>query len=377
MMVFYTVLAILVVATVYGGFQLLVNNTAQLNVWLGFRSAEITIADFPGLLLFSAAKNTGDDALVQTYSLHYSDGEMKLVNETEAFNLFTTSKVEFEDVTNPESFFFEAPFMSSTTDGVTIENRLYHVASKNKINVLASWPLTTLPYGSISWSSTQALLARTIPDDYVESDSTFLSTSWNIDLTDVGGNVVHTIGGGANPVWIPNSSRLLYVGNDGIYLYDRYLPQDEIESDAGETLSEDVLTKVLSFNDESGNSIQGLIGVLMDVSYDGKNLVVTFPGEGLINVFTISNEPFSLNKVGSVESSGVNYSWPVIAPDNNTYAVLARDVVSFEDAEYANPRIEVRRLDTPESRPFVYPLSDFNSKAVFLDDWIARPVELQ
>ena len=208
----------------------------------------------------------------------------------------------------------------------------------------------------ISWSSAANKLAyTTLKEPYGGEDSS-LVWNWDIAVTNEDNEVDFTIEDAVNPLWSPDGAQLLYLKPVGIYVYD-------IEA------QEEIAGATMLLND---SEVFPQLGTMLELSPDGNHLILTGQGAGQIEVFKVTWEPFKLEFVGRIVDSNVNYSWPVISPDGKTYAVLTRDLVN---GGVANPRVEIRPL-LGRDIIYSYPLTGFNTQAIFLDDWIAKPLEL-
>lgn len=214
-------------------------------------------------------------------------------------------------------------------------------------------------FGTMSWSESSSMLAYMSQNDFIFEDQLEQAKvdNWNIFVIDREGNTRLALEGAAHPAWMPDGTKLLYLKSDGLYLYD--IPA------ASEV-------RILQMNAAEGN-VGVLTSTMFDISPDGAHLILTTQGRGMIEVFDIIPEPFDVTFVGRITSETESYSWPVISPDSQTYAVLVRNIDSNNGSV---PRIEFRSI-LGRKVLLSYELKEFAPQTVILDDWIARPIELE
>lgn len=363
-------LIVIVAAVLFGGWSLF-NGWLQKNIFetndivtqeqpdlpanVGLNDESIKKESLQGLLLLSAENS--DSNTIQTHSLVPGSEALTLNNESEYFGAFSSSFVEFADANDPGDFFFKS-FVEVETDeltGSTSINAILKFSAEDKsIDQVTADPRQQA--GVISWSSAANKLAyTTLKEPYGGEDSS-LVWNWDIAVTNEDNEVDFTIEDAVNPLWSPDGAQLLYLKPVGIYVYD-------IEA------QEEIAGATMLLND---SEVFPQLGTMLELSPDGNHLILTGQGAGQIEVFKVTWEPFKLEFVGRIVDSNVNYSWPVISPDGKTYAVLTRDLVN---GGVANPRVEIRPL-LGRDIIYSYPLTGFNTQAIFLDDWIAKPLEL-
>lgn len=360
---------LVVVATIYGGWYFFgdwVKNkigsiqqeaaVIELPENIGLNETSAKPEDVAGLILFSA--NTSADQLVKTYSINFNREDNRLTNESSYFGVLSSSFVEFENILDPSAFFAKLLTVSTSTEGDrTANNTLYHVSLPDSLIEVNSD--SSQQFGTLSYSDTTGSLAymsfRGGRGDTPVSFSSPEIADWSIFIDDSNysnDEVLAIIDGAVHPVWMPDGVKLLYVKADGIYFYDMAVGLEQ---------------QVLQFSPrEAAGKLTA--ATMLDVSEDGQYLILTLEGLGNIEVYKITPEPFTLDLEGRIVNPNTTYSWPLIAPDGKTYAVLAKDIV---DNGFDNPRIEVRSV---MGRKILvsYPLGDFTSGTILLDDWIAN-----
>jgi len=365
-------LIVIVAAVLFGGWRFLSgwvqNNLFDFNknkveqseesgllVNVSLNDETVDISNLQGLLLLSAEDSELNT--IQTYSLNLNLETPEIKNESEYFGILSSSFIEFTNASEPGGFFFKSfvdVSSDETTDSTSV-NAIFRFDSEDRsIDQITSDP--GQQGGVMSWSKEVNRLAyTTLRESYGNEDSS-LVWNWNVNVVDVDSEVDHVVEGAVNPAWSPDGTKLLYLKSSGVYVYDF-----EVE--------EEIAGPRLKFNDDE--SLPRL-STMLDLSPDGNYLLMTGQGAGQIEVFKVTWEPLNFEFVGRIFDSSVNYSWPVISPDGKTYAVLTRDIV---DGEVVNPRIEIRPL-LGRSVIYSYPLTELNTNSIFLDDWIARPLEL-
>ena len=356
---------VFLVAVSYGAFQYWLpkwispgditnNNATQAVENVGLNDTSVSRAGVEGVLVLSGASWASAASEFKTYSLDLTGETPTLTNESERFNIFSSSFVEFENKQEPNDFFFRALRPATTSDGVPfLLNALYHAAFPDEVSELSD--ALAQQFGIMDYSPSAGSLAYASLRDTENVDGDIsLVWNWDVLVADKDNELVQTIDGAANPVWSPDGQRLFYTKAEGLYAYD-------FEAEAEVSL--------LSINISEPNEAVR-IGTMFGISPDGRYLILTAQGSGQIEVYEVLPEPLTLQFVGRIVDRGTAFSWPVVSPDGATYAVLARDIVSSKPE---NPRVEVRGILGREV-VFSYPLSDFNPANVFIDDWIAKTV---
>jgi|GEM_PF-6080823 len=335
--------AVVVVLLAYGAWQVLEPS-------LSMRINKLNSADLSGRVIYSGVPQTSDIAAPKTYSLNLTNNEMQVVNESERFDIYSSSAVEFSTADNDKDFFFRALAVSDSAGTSTVVKRVVHAVVPERLGTLAEESLDQ--YGTMSWSENGKLLARGVLMENVPEAEKTSTENWQVVLTDEGGEVKLEIPDAANPVWMPNSNVLLFLRSDGIYAYDMSVERE---------------VRIISFLGQNKQPFSSVIGIMFEVSPDGRRLILTTPGTGNISVYEVS-PTLDVTKLYSHENQSVNYSWPVVSPDGMSYAVIARDIA---DGKLINPRIEFYTMDDASFTMISsHSLNEYDPSQVYLDDWI-------
>ncbi|OGG41481.1 hypothetical protein A2837_03160 [Candidatus Kaiserbacteria bacterium RIFCSPHIGHO2_01_FULL_46_22] len=332
------VVAVIVVLLAYGAWQV---------IWPTLGVGKLELKDLSGRLVYSGKLES--EIAPKTYSLNLTNGSMQVVNESERFGFFSTSAIEFSSAENDSNFFFRAVAVDNTSGTTTLVKRVVHAVLPDQVKVLAQE--STDQYGTMSWSESSKMLARSVVGETVSGTERAITSNWKTLISNEAGEVQSEIPDAAHPTWMPNSDVLLYLRSDGIYAYDM---------DVGAEL------RLISFL-ERGEVFTSVIGIMFEVSPDGRRLVVTTPGRGNVSVYEVT-ATMDVTKLYSRDNDSVSYSWPVVSPDGMSYAVIARDIVN---EALANPRIEFYAMDNDRQEVIAtQSLADFDPTLVYLDDWI-------
>lgn len=338
-----TLVAILVVLGVYGAWQF---------VWPSISINKLGTENLSGILVYSGVLKAEEKVIPKTYSLTLTDNAMKVENQSDRFRVFSSSAVEFATSSNSKEFFFMALANDRSSGTSTLVKRVVHAIFPDTLEVVAQG--APEQYGTVSWSPNLKMLARSVVVENLVGLAMVSTLNWKVLLTDESGKVQLEIPDAANPVWMPNSNLLLYLRSDGIYAYDTSIGAEQ---------------RVITFLDEDEQPFSAVVGIMFEVSPDGHKLVLTSSGTGNISVYEVS-ATMDVTKLYSRENKSVNYSWPVVAPDGMSYAVITRDVT---DGTLANPRIEFYPIsDEKQAMITTYPLNEFNPSQIYLDDWISN-----
>lgn len=356
---------IFLVAVSYGAFQFWLpnwtspgdntsNNATPAVENVGLNDTSVSRASVGGVLVLSGASRASAASELKTYSLDLTGETPALTNESERFNIFSSSFVEFENKQEPDDFFFRTLRPATTSDGVPfLLNALYHAAFPDEVSEVSA--ALAQQFGTMDYSgSAESLAYASLQDTENVGGDISLVWNWDVLVADKDNELVETIDGAASPVWTPDGRRLFYTKAEGLYAYDFEVGVEK---------------SLLNINISEPNEAVR-IGTMFDISPGGRYLILTAQGPGHIEVYEILPELLTLQFVGRIIDRDSAFSWPVIAPDGATYAVLTRDIVSGEPK---NPRVEVRGILGREV-VFSYPLGDFNPKNIFIDDWIAKPL---
>ncbi|MEK7178915.1 MAG: hypothetical protein AAB727_01525 [Patescibacteria group bacterium] len=176
---------------------------------------------------------------------------------------------------------------------------------------------------------------------------------WGIYVTDLNGNE-RRVTSGAYPHWSPAGDALIFLRDDGLYVYN-FLSKRNI--------------KVYSLSEEHVK-----INTKLGVSGDGSLLALSNPNTADVSVFKIiSWNPFQMQLIKRLsertpDGSVTDFYWPVFSPDNRYLALQAteRDVASR--AFPKNPRIVVYELSDFKQK-VIGSLGGFNFDLAFTTDW--------
>ena len=335
----------------FSGEEQVVDDGASLNIPENFSLTDDSVgrADVSGILLFSGVEESEEPSLV-TYSLTFSDGDAVLRNESELFVMPSSNFIEFKDPSNPSDFFYKS---FSEDESGEIVNVTYEARWPSE--VFKHMDFREQEFGTLSWSNSQELLAYSSMDQNFDDNPADVK-NWDVIITDLK-DFYKPIEAASNPVWLSDSNILLYVKPDGIFFYDVELEAESM---------------LLQLNTSDENGFVG-IATMFDVSPDGTYMVLTIQGRGRIEVYEIAEETMEANIIGRIVNPDVAYNWPVISPDGSSYAVLSKRF--SEDERLTDAKIEVRGL-LGRNVLFEEELEGFRPEEVFLDDWIARPLEI-
>jgi WD40 repeat protein len=178
--------------------------------------------------------------------------------------------------------------------------------------------------------------------------------NWEIVIFDPATDqILTTVAGGYQPKWSPDGKKILYLKEDGLYVYNL------------DTKTETQLIAIREGGKVTGTS-------MIDLSPNGKYLVWTTAKAGVITVKEIVNwDTVALKDVGQMKVSGAEFFWPQFSPDSSYYVVQAIDARVGNDQERKNPRLEIRAFNAKEVVKSI-PLTEFNFDAFFTDDWVAK-----
>lgn len=165
--------------------------------------------------------------------------------------------------------------------------------------------------------------------------------------------VVEILADGIYPRWSPTGESLLYLAKDGLYTFD---------------LDEKQTSKVIGPNEFD---VEITPSTAMDVSVDGKYIVITSQGSGAIITFNVSSwSPLTFWESNTIKDPSRFYFNPVISPDGTLYAVVVTD--KFNDI-FSNPRLEIRTIQGNDVL-FSKSLNDFDPEKFFIDDWVVGEI---
>jgi Tol biopolymer transport system component len=320
---------------------------------IGLNDSKLTKSDVAGLLIFSGQSNGNND--LKTYSLRFLSDKPELINESDYFKIPSSSFVEFENTVNPRNFYFKVFTNSTSSTGEpSVVNTLYHANIPNTIDVITDEP--GQEFGTVAWSPAAGLLSYMSLKDENLSDIGDRSglDKWKVIVADSANKIQFEIENAAHPTWSPDGTKLLYTKSDGFYYRE---------------LSTGLENRLLQIVSNEGKELT--TGTMFDLSYDGKTLVLTTSGQGYVDIYDVSEKPLTLNLIGRIVNPEVNYRWPVISPDGKTYAVVTSVI---DGGNLTNPKVEIRPIDG-RNVLVSYGLGNFNPALVFLDDWIAKPIE--
>lgn len=180
-------------------------------------------------------------------------------------------------------------------------------------------------------------------------------TNWDIAIVDYQTGKIDTITHAAKPHFTNQGRDLLYLSATGLAEYNLQSKQSTMLEPSSGTL-----TNLDDFT----------------VSNDGHWLVFTAPDINFIALFeATTTASTSWSQVNGVLTPGTHYRFPVIAPDNQYYAVTA-----VADADYATSTqqfshvaLQVFPLNTTATAATkVIPMTNFAAGSVRLNEWYGK-----
>ena len=175
---------------------------------------------------------------------------------------------------------------------------------------------------------------------------------WNIAIHRFGITEILHIGGAYSPAWV-STTTLVYVGVDGLYLYDT-------ETQTAKRIF-DTYATYTAFD---------------EIVVAGKTIILTKPSLNLIAVLSLDGEPAApkLTEVGRLVAGTTSYSSPVVSPDGTLYAVVAAGVKDVTLNASSTPSftktiaIEVRSL-TNATVLSSLPVQNVQTGSIGLHNW--------
>lgn len=166
--------------------------------------------------------------------------------------------------------------------------------------------------------------------------------AWSIFIAEKG-NDPERIALGTDPHWSPDGKHLLFVGEDGLRLFD---------------VEEQVIINAWELADG-----QSYVGMKIDVSNDGEKLAWSNTENSEIVVARIvSWDPF-IAKVQ--ERIPTDAFWPTFSPDG--------DWLAYQEVEWGtpnqSPRLMLYHIPTGESM-FATDLAEYDQERMFITDWV-------
>ncbi len=223
-------------------------------------------------------------------------------------------------------------FLHNTQSGIDTKVTTSDVSQKRNPTVAAN--------GSIAFSGSPVVKEGIIdPEDLVLYliDRSFADKANSVEVK---------IGRGMFPHFSPDGSKILYLGNAGLYLYDS----------ANKATS-------LVWQAKGGAARANM---QFSVSDKGDRLAWTNPNTGIVSLFRINVwDPFSMVFEKEIP---VYAFWPVFSPDG---AHLALEVVDVADEGRApnNQRLMIYDLTTLEGK-VVQDLKGFVQSAMYINEWV-------
>ncbi len=306
--------------------------------------AELTPVPY-GTLMFTASS---DDVLgIYSFNLDVEGGTLKKFDTQGPI-----ASTEFTDKFNPTTLYFSASTI--------------YTADQSDQGGLHSWDLSssTIKYyksvvgnmeRDINFSPSTGLVAFSrLRESIASTTEPRQIDDYEVVIMDPAQDVaVEIIQGGLYPRWSPTGKTLLYLTKDGLYTFDLSTLQG---------------SKVIGPN-ELGVVVTP--STAMDVSVDGKQIVITSQGSGGVTVFDVDSwSPLTLQVASTLEDPSKFYFNPVISPDGAMYAVIVTDKVGDI---FINPRFEVRAMQY-DAILFSESLDDFDPEKIYIDDWIVGAI---
>lgn len=145
---------------------------------------------------------------------------------------------------------------------------------------------------------------------------------WNIAIHTFGSDEVVIIKEASKLEWLVNESDVLYLSFDGIYRYN--LETKEVKN---------------IFNTYGNYTSSDDIAI----SAEGDNVILVIPANNLLSVLNFNTEGV-LVEAGRIVSNNIGYSYPVFAPDNKNYAVIASKFTGSETNLSISYNVEIRNI---------------------------------
>lgn len=313
----------------------------------GLQSTAEDVSGIQGHIVFSGLTDVQPTQQVYTLDTSKETASAVTLLPGNKFGAFA----EFIDKINTSDFFFKTTDRSQDPD---IDKRRIQRFDVETGTLASFKSMTGLYEQNIAWSQTANRLAYSrLAVPFVSYTDLVSLKNWEIAVgnpdTD---EVVKVLAESSQPKWSPDGSKLLFLKSDGVYVYD---------------FLSDTITQVLPITEG-----QMLSTSMIDVSPDGKYLVLTIGRKGMIIMNEISSwEPFSYKELGRIHVDKTEYYWPQFSPDSSYYVVQAIDSAKEGEVERNNPRFEIRStLGRTILRTFPVPQFDFN--AFFTDTWVAE-----
>ena len=175
--------------------------------------------------------------------------------------------------------------------------------------------------------------------------------SWDVFIADLDGNIEHAYSG-LYSFWSPDGDKLLYLRNDGLYVYN--------------------------IEDKDSAKVHPVVGgeasagMKLDVSGNGTYLAwghsASRPIKGLRLYFIVSWEPFFLQQIKRIDTNNTLVMWPVFSPDNHYFVTQEVELLNEEPRELSNLRLMVYDLET-FSNTKLSSLEEYNFDVSYITDW--------
>lgn len=263
-----------------------------------------------------------------------------------------SSLAEFMDVSDPNSGFFTSA-VSPYSLMLEADDFGIHLVDPVEETLTYITSASSTRERNLAWSESAQLLAYSrLQTRYEKSFDTIQTKNWEIAIVDpVNDALVQVITEAVQPVWSPDGTKLVYLKNDGLYVYQLDTQQE---------------TKVLG----AAEGGQFLATSMINVSPDGKYLIWTTPGLGLIVMNEIvSWDSFALKELGRIEDADTQFYWPQFSPDGAYYVVQAIDDPIDGRPGRSNERLEIRPT-LGKNIVYSYLLNEFDFNSFFTDSWI-------
>jgi Tol biopolymer transport system component len=201
------------------------------------------------------------------------------------------------------------------------------------------------------WSPDSAHLVYTGQPQLVATREEFLQpNNWSVNVLDVD-NSIGLIGEGTNPIWSPDGENILYLKNDGLYVYN-------------------VATAVSQKFYDLNQYHEAKINIKFTISPNGKYLFLTSPDDNSAVLFSINSlNTLALTVVDQILTPNSYTSIPQFSPDSR-YVVYHQVDYSFPDNQIAfkDPRLMV--YDTRSQKQLkLLDLDHYNFDFTHIDDW--------
>ena len=235
------------------------------------------------------------------------------------------------------------------SDSTQKPNGIYTFDLRTRATTLFAQSVGTQHPRTPQLSPDDSMVVFNEPTAVGSSPSFFTPSSWDIYLAEEDG-APQLIAHGIYPHWSPDSSSVLYLGDDGLHLYDVASSQDS-----------------LVYPVTGGHASTSLV---FSLSKDGQEIALADPGEGELLVGGITSwQPFTIAITHIVSAYA---SWPVFSPDGTKLAYDTFDPVQATTTSQAtDPELDVFDIQTGKIEQ-LFDLVPYTQSSFFATDWVTN-----